>query len=172
MCQSSSLFNLAALPMMIMCAMCPAAAVCRGARPGQNRFRCLLACTWQRAAQQPSYGHSGQQQRSGSAPPCQGHPSCEPRPPDTRQPHPLQGRGRQGQGGTSEGGWGHVWCGGRRWRPAHLDLPSLESETLSGVAQQRSVARCGQCDHITPAQGTWPQVVTPTLKLRSGMRMR
>ena len=26
--------------------------VCRGARPGQNRFRCLLACTWQRAAQQ------------------------------------------------------------------------------------------------------------------------
>ena len=115
--------------------------VCRGARPGQNRFRCLLACTWQRAAQQPSYGHSGQQQRSGSAPPCQGHPSCEPRPPDTRQPHPLQGRGRQGQGGTSEGQGGTcvVWGGRRRWRPAHLDLPSLESETLSGVAQQ-----CGQ----------------------------
>ena len=30
-----------------------------------------------------------------------------------------------------------VW-GGRRWRPAHL--PSLESETLSGVAEQGSSA--------------------------------
>ena len=177
MCQSSSLSNLAALPMMIMCAMCPAAAVSCVAVLGLARTG--SAACWpapgsaQPSKQQPSYGHSGQQQRSGSAPPCQGHPSCEPRPPDTRQLHPLQGRGRQGQGGTSEGGWGHVWCGGRRWRPAHLDLPSLESETLSGVAQQRSVARCGQCDHITPAQGTWHKwFILPTLKLRSGMRMR
>ena len=132
-------------------------AVCRSARPGQNRFRCLLAGTWQRAAQQPSYGHSAQQQRSGRAPPCQGHPSCELRPPDTRQVHPLQGRGQQGQAGTSEGRDGAGTCvvwGGRRWRPAHL--PSLESETLSGVAEQGSSgARCGSGDHITPTQGTW-----------------
>ena len=144
MCQYSSLSNLAALPMMIMCAMCPAAAVSCVAVLGLARTG--SAACWpapgsaQPSKQQPSYGHSGQQQRSGSAPPCQGHPSCELRPPDTRQPHPLQGRGRQGRVGPVRGRGGHVWwCGGRRWRPAHLDLPSLESETLSGVAQQ-----CGQ----------------------------
>ena len=135
---------------MIMCAMCPAVPVPCVAVLGLARTG-SAACWLAPGSAQPS------SPVMGTAPSSRDQAellrakdtravSCDPPTPARFTLSRAGGSGQRGLAGTSEGRVGAGTCvvwGGRRWRPAHL--PSLESEPLSGVAEQgSSVARCGQ----------------------------